>query len=255
MVASPQIRPVDQAHQQAIDALSQALRNVKTVAPQSNTVNSVTAGDGTVTIGGTLAAPTVAATVGTTAGTVAGGADARIVAAANGPTPSGQSLAAWSFDPVAVAGGTAPTGGTLYLIGLDITQSKTVTAIGWGNNAVGSGAVAGENWAGLYSAAGTLLASAGADGTVTGTGLQAVSIAATALTAGLCWVGLLFNATSLPQLYRGGVLNSTLVNAGVTGSVASARFATNGTGLTALPASITPGSNVLSGNSYWAVVA
>lgn len=54
----------------------------------TGTVTSVTAGDGTITIGGTAAAPTVRATTGTSSGTVAAGNDSRITGAAPLASPA-----------------------------------------------------------------------------------------------------------------------------------------------------------------------
>ncbi len=69
-----------------------------------------------------------------------------------------------------------------------------------------------------------------------------------AAAAGKYWVAILANAATAPTIFR----NGSTLSASPGLSAATARFALNGTALTALPASITPGSNVIaSGIPYW----
>lgn len=166
--------------------------------------------------------------------------------------PPEHALIAWTHDPANVASGKAGTAGTVYLAAVYVPRTATATKIYWGNNTVGASATAGQNFVGLYSSTGTLLASTGVDAGVTTLGLITTTISSTALTPGLYWVAFLFNATTMPAVYRAGDLNATLLNAGVTGTPALLRFATNGTGRTTLASSITPGSNTAAQFSYWA---
>lgn len=168
--------------------------------------------------------------------------------------PRDHSLVAWAFDPAVISNASAGVAGTLYLIGVFVNRSVNVTKIYWGSNAAGSGAVANQNFVGLYNAAGTLLASVGIDADVTAAaGPHTDTITSTALTPGLYWVAILINATVMPTLYRQGNLNANLVNVGIA-AAASLRYATAGTALTALPASITPGNNAFAQLTIWAAI-
>lgn len=201
--------------------------------------------------------------VGTTAGTVAAGDDARITGAlpATGgtisgslavtghalgmDTPAAHGAVAWCYDPALAVNSSQLSNGVLYLIRVNIAAAVNVTKIYWWVGNSGSGPVAGQNQAGLYDSAGTLLASATVDADISSATLKTTTISSQALSAGsYCWVGLLFNASVSPTLTRGSGWTGvdTAANLGLT--AATLRFATNGTGLTALPASITPASNV-----------
>ncbi|MET7687975.1 glycosyl hydrolase family 28-related protein [Streptomyces sp. NPDC005483] len=167
------------------------------------------------------------------------------------PRPADHNLVAWTQDPATIGNGTAGTSGTLYLSAVYVPKYTTLTKLIWGSNGAGSGATAGRNFVGLYNAAGTLLASVGVDARITGTGAFTETINVTA-TPGLYWVAFLVTATTMPQIYRGGTLSGGLHSANLSG--ASLRYATNGTGLTALPAPITPASNTATNLTYWAAV-
>ncbi|MGW2371651.1 glycosyl hydrolase family 28-related protein [Kitasatospora sp. NPDC001683] len=167
-----------------------------------------------------------------------------------GPQETG--LQAWVFDPANVASGKAGTAGTLYLAALYVARAVTVTKLLWGINTAGASPTSGQNFVGLYSSAGSLLASVGVDARVTSTGMFTETINV-AVTPGQYWVAFMFNATTMPSVYRGQDLNATLMNSGA--STSTLRFCTNGTGLTtALPANITPASNAAAQYSYWAAI-
>lgn len=170
--------------------------------------------------------------------------------------PVNHGFSGWTYDPALALNSSLLTNGTLYLSKVNIPDDVSVTKLYWWITAVGATPTAGQNWVGIYSAAGTLLASAGVDADITSTGLKTTTIASTALTAGsFYWVALLFNAGTAPTLSRGtgsGGLASA-VNAGLTSG--TYRFATNGTLQTTLPATITPGSNTATGFAGpWAAV-
>lgn len=157
----------------------------------------------------------------------------------------------WAFDPTTVGTGQTGTAGTVYLSRINVGQSATATKLIWGINTAGSGVTAGQNFVALFNSSGTRLANVGVDARITTTGVFAETINV-ALTPGFYWVAILVNATSMPAIYRGGFLNGTLVNGVLPAS--AARFATNGTGLTAMPSSITPGSNSFSQSTYYAAL-
>jgi hypothetical protein len=168
------------------------------------------------------------------------------------PQPRENGAIAWTYDPASVRSDKLLTNGTLYLASVYVPRSVTATKLMWGINTVGVTATAGQNFVGLYSSAGTRLASVGVDARITTQGLFTETISA-ALTPGQYWVAVLVNAATAPKLYCGSDLNGTLLNFNTAG--ATLRFATNGTGLTALPASITPSSNTAVQACLWAALA
>uniref|UniRef100_UPI00159EFEAE hypothetical protein n=1 Tax=Streptomyces sp. EN16 TaxID=212773 RepID=UPI00159EFEAE len=167
------------------------------------------------------------------------------------PRPADHALTAWTQDPATIGNGSAGVSGTVYLAAVYVPKYATLTKLMWGINTAGSGATAGQNFVGLYSTAGTRLASVGVDARVTGTGPFTETINVD-VTPGLYWVAFLLVASTMPQIYRGGTLSGGLHGANTSG--ATARFATNGTGQTSLPATITPASNALTNLTFWGAV-
>jgi hypothetical protein len=168
--------------------------------------------------------------------------------------PGAHGLVGWTFDPTMVNTGQTGTAQTIYLSGIFVARSASLTKLYWGINTAGATITASQNFVGLYNSSGTRLASVGVDARVTTTGLFTETISAS-VSPGMYWVAFVFNATTMPAVYRGpGQLNATLVNAGIT-TAASYRYATAGTGQTSLPSSITTTSNVASQNTYWAALA
>lgn len=201
--------------------------------------------------------------VGTTTGTVAAGDDSRITGALQSTggsisgnlavvgnalgedTPGAHGVAAWCYDPALAVNSTQLTAGTLYLSRVNIAAAINVTKLYWWVANTGSGATASQNWIGLYSSAGTLLASVNVDTGFASATLKTSTISSTALTAGsFVWVALLFNASVTPTLTRGSGWTGVDAAANIGLAAASYRFAKNGTGLTTLPSTITPSSNV-----------
>lgn len=166
--------------------------------------------------------------------------------------PREHNVVAWSVDPAMVISGKSVVNGTLYLVALYVARSSTVTRLMWGINTAGAAATASQNYVGLINSAGTVLTTVGVDARVTSTGMFTETISV-AVTPGIYWAAFLFNATTPPQVYRAGDLTATLSNAGIT-SASLYRFATNGTALTAVPGSITPGSNVISQHNLFAAI-
>lgn len=166
--------------------------------------------------------------------------------------PTDHGLNAWAFDPSLVANSTVATSGTLYLTRLPVRAAVTVTSLWWAVVTAGATPTAGQNWVGLYDSTGNRLVQAGVDGAVTSTGPKQTAVTATALTPGYVWLAFLFNGATNPAV--GAASNFvTIPNMNLSG--ASLRWAVNGTGRTALPTSITPGSNTTTGsNNYWAAI-
>lgn len=168
------------------------------------------------------------------------------------PLPRDFGLVAWAFDPGAtLSSKIVGTAGTIYLAALYIPTATTLTKLMWGIGTAGATPTAGQNFVGLYSSAGTRLASVGVDARVTTTGTFTETISV-AVTPGMYWVAWVFNASTLPSLYRGQDTNATAAVLGQSG--ASARFATNATSQTSLPSTITPASNTVAQYTYWAAV-
>lgn len=159
-------------------------------------------------------------------------------------TPAAHGIAAWCYDPALAVNSTELSNGVLYLVRVNIAAGVSVTKLYWWVGNSGSGATAGQNVVGLYSSAGTLLASTNVDAAVSSTGLKTTTITSQALTAGSWyWVGLLFNASVPPTLTRGSGWTGVDVAANLGLAAAAYRFAKNGSGRTSMPSSITPSSN------------
>jgi len=160
-------------------------------------------------------------------------------------TPSAHGIAAWAYDPALAVNSTQLTAGTLYLVRVNIAANVTATKIYWWVANTGSGATTNGNWVGLYNSSGVLLTSANVDSGFSSATLKTTTVTGTALAAGsFYWVGLLFNASVTPTLTRGSGWTGVDTAANIGLSAAQYRFAKNGTGLTTLPSSLTPGSNV-----------
>lgn len=162
-------------------------------------------------------------------------------------TPGDQNLITWSIDPGSSLSATAiPAAGVVNLTRVILRQERTVTNLLVYVNARGSGLTAGQNLIGLYTAAGTLVGVSadqtsrwgGSDGVLWS---AALSGGPYTLAAGFYYAAMLFNGSSSPTFARGNALGAALQNAGL--AAAAYRSATNGTGLTALPASMTMSSN------------
>jgi hypothetical protein len=194
----------------------------------------------------------------TAAGTVALPAAATIggltVADPNVIQPADHALIAWSYDPSFASTGNLLTNGTFYLSAVRLRRTATIATVWWAQSAAGVTATSGQNFACLINSAGTILSSVGVDAKVTGSGPQTATLGTpqTNLPAGLYWVGLLFNAATAPTAARTNGIQTAINTAGQSG--ATLRYATNGTSLTALPGSVTPGSNAI-GPSLWAAVS
>ncbi|MFD5848300.1 hypothetical protein [Streptomyces chartreusis] len=159
--------------------------------------------------------------------------------------PAAHGAAAWCYDPALAVNSTQLTAGTLYLVRVNLAANVNATKIYWWVANTGSGATTNQNLVGLYDSGGTLLASANVDASFSSATLKTTTIPATALSAGSWyWVALLFNASVPPTLARASGWTGVDAAANLGLTAATSRFATNGSSRTALPATITPASNV-----------
>jgi len=166
--------------------------------------------------------------------------------------PSDHGLTAWAYDPA--TGCNNPmlaVNGTMYLSTLSFRVTTTINKLWYMAGAAGVTPTSGQNWVGLYTAAGARVASGAADSLVTlFNAAVGVTLATPYVVApGKYWVAMLFNAATPPTMSRTTASINAFNNGAIT-SAASYRFATNGTLQTTLPASITPSANAL-GASLW----
>jgi parallel beta-helix repeat protein len=169
------------------------------------------------------------------------------------PQPrSANGLIAWTCDPYSMPGSAStPTLGTLLMNAVFVDRTATASNISF---FIGTAAVtptSGQNFAMVIDSNGTVKGSVEITTAIGGTGLKTVTLSSTfTVTPGMYWLALLFNGTTGPQLLRTGVNNIAPLNLNRTS--ANLRCCTSGSALTAVPASITPGSNSTSNTlAYW----
>lgn len=173
------------------------------------------------------------------------------------PTPAAQGLSAWAFDPAAATASTTLTGGTIYLVKISNPPADTVTKVYWGVATAGATATAGQNHVGLYSSAGTKLASTGVDSDAgAGTGLKTTTITGQLLDPGsYYYVAFVFNASTVPTLVRAFTGNTAAATASAGATASGYRFAVNGTAQTTLPSSLTLSNNsTTNAHAIWAAL-
>ena len=169
--------------------------------------------------------------------------------------PSDAGMLEFNFDPAAASStGVILVSNKVALARVNIRTPTVVNNIIFHVDTAGATLTANQNLCGIYNSAGTLLVSSpagGLDGKVTSTGVITQALAGPqSLGPGFYWVALLFNGTT-PPVVASAANNLTNSNTGLT--AAFYRWATNGTGTTALPATITPSSNGTGSGAvaYW----
>jgi hypothetical protein len=145
-----------------------------------------------------------------------------------GPTDYG--WLAWAFDPANLdSGASAASAGVLNLTKLHLPVASTITNILLSITTAPTGLTSGQNFAGLYSTSGTLLATT-ADQTSNwaATGMKTCALTATySAAAGDYLVGFFANGTTPPAFSR-----TPAKLAVINGSLAVPRFSTGATGAT-----------------------
>ena len=168
--------------------------------------------------------------------------------------PGDNNLLLGSWDPALSPANTQLTAGVLYLVRLTARDAAlTVSLLWWNVFTAGAGASRGT-FAGLYDSGGARVATS-AD---IGSSLTSAGPVAATLTTPYkmhrgqsVWAAIVCNlATTQPFLSKG-TGGQVLAEVGSV-PVTEARFATNGSGLTALPATITPSHNIFTAQTLWA---
>lgn len=159
----------------------------------------------------------------------------------------------WNYDPSMAGGGSQPAAGVLQMSSLFIPQTTTITNVVLGVTLVGATLTAGSNFAGLYDSSGTLIdTTADQSTTWTSVGPKVMPLTTThSLPAGTYWVAMATTGTTRPSFHRAGSFTGlgSIVNQGL--SAATYRFATTGSGITTLPASVTMSGRAVSDTTWW----
>lgn len=175
--------------------------------------------------------------------------------ALNVTTPLDHELLAWNVPLGALAGGTAPTSGTVTMIKFWLRQSATITNVNYGVSSQGVTLTAGQNFAGLYDSGGNRLGvtTDRAVDWLTAGFKQTALTAPVPVAAGYYYVALLSNGTTPPSWARGGITTASIANANLTAT--NGAYTTGPAAQTTLPVSITMASRTLSANPTWAGVS
>ncbi len=162
-----------------------------------------------------------------------------------------------NLEPALCTSSTILVSGTVYMQRLDLVSPATISNGILNVFVAGITLTAGQNWIGLYDAAGTRVALTADQTTAFGSvGLKDIAFTAPYVAAaGAYYLAVLSNGTTPPQLLRGvasGAVTGT-INRGLTAS--NARWTTGPTAQTTLPASITMASRTTSGIAHWSAIA
>lgn len=148
--------------------------------------------------------------------------------------PSERGYIAWTQPIYALTGGSAlPTAGTLYLRRIRRVPAGAVTSIVTFVNTAGATLTAGQCFAALFTAAGTLIGQTADQATAWGsTGAKSMPLSGGPYShgGGDLYVGAWFNGTTGPALIRSGSVTGALTNIGL--SAPNLECASANTGLT-----------------------
>jgi hypothetical protein len=171
---------------------------------------------------------------------------------------SDHNLIAWSYDPALPTNSLAlSTGGVVHLVKVILRYAATINNVLYQVNTAGATLTSGQNFVGVYDSGGTRRAVSADQTTAWGsTGLMTTAMTASySAAAGVYYIAFVANGTTGPALARlNGLAGAgATINAGLT--AATYRFATNGSGNTSLPASLTLSSNSTESVPYWAALS
>lgn len=172
--------------------------------------------------------------------------------------PNDHGYLAWSDDVCGPTTSANPGVGQVRMVKLPrLPQSVTISNVVAFVGTAGSSLVAGQNFAGLYDAAGTRLGVTADQTAAWGTtGLKSMALTAPVVTTpnAAYWVALVYNGASLSFAASSSVSGfNDLINANL--APATARYTIGPVGQTSLPASITMAARTNSSQSTWAAVS
>ncbi|MCX5537744.1 hypothetical protein OG785_45645 [Streptomyces sp. NBC_00006] len=191
-------------------------------------------------------------------GTIQAGLLQYPLSVANDPTftPADHGLITWTHDPATLrSASNTTTSGTVYLCKVKIVNRSTVVSnVIVGIEAAGTGLTAGQSFVGLYDSSGTRLAvSADQSASWASTGMKSIALTAPqTLAVGTYYVAILSVGTTPPQfsMGAGGAAN---INVGL--ATSAARYLIGPASQTALPTSITLGSQSTTTGARWAALS
>jgi len=158
------------------------------------------------------------------------------------------------YAPEHATGFSSTTSGTVYMVRVTLAAPATLSTLTLGIFTAQVTPTAGQNFAGLYDTAGTLLAVT-ADQSAVWNSVGEKNMAFTApyaAPAGDYYLAFVNNAGTAMAIHRSTAATTAttdMINHGMTAS--NARWTTGPTAQTSLPASITMASRTLSGVAYW----
>lgn len=167
-----------------------------------------------------------------------------------------QDFIQWQFDPGTNMVGTAITSGTVNWSKLWIRQPATITNVCVSISAIGASLVAGQNFAGLYDAAGTRVGVTADQTAAWGSaGFKEMALTAPFVVAAPAYyyVAIVSNAATTPAFARGSALTASIPNAKLT--TTNGRFLTGPAAQTSLPASVVMSTRTLTANALWSAVS
>lgn len=163
-----------------------------------------------------------------------------------------------TFDPALCTVAVAPGVGILNLLGIRIRSTTTTTGVTMAQAAAGTLMTSGQNFFALFNSTGTRVAITADLSTTLAAPNQLVNptwVTPAVLVPGAYWIGVLLNSTGVVPTLRTAMSTSASYNLSVNANLTAAtfRFAVNGSGQTAMPASIAPASNT-AGPGWWAAI-
>lgn len=166
--------------------------------------------------------------------------------------PSGHGALAWVYDPSAGNISGVLNSGVMFLSTLYVAKKATAIKLWWDVQTASTSPLSGKNFIGIYDPNGNLLQSVGIDARMSTTGLFTETISVS-VAPGNYRVAWLMNATTCAAVTRrNSIVGSDLANFGL--SASASRYATYGSGLIALPSTITLASLIPSNLPYWAAI-
>lgn len=179
--------------------------------------------------------------------------------AVSSPSPAAAGFAAWAYDPAmfnAIHAAALGTAGSISLIKCPVAAATSCTAVRvWVQNG-GLSLTSNQNFAGIYSSTGALIATTADQSTnwaSSGVMVDATLTGAPfSIKPPFVWVAVLWNGSSAPSLAATANLTAAWANGKTT--AATARWGILSGPYTALPTVITPATITLTAPQFWAAL-